>query len=127
MNHGLIPLVVFISMLSFGAARGAAQREQLELLDAKSSATQSAISIVGQVKNISSSDISGVTVYCDFQNASGRVVRSEPTNLETDPLKPNSSSEFKCSTKASPDIRGYSFRFDRMFGGALKAKDSRKK
>lgn len=114
-------------MFSFAAANSAAQKPSLELLEAKGSATQTAISIVGQVKNVASKDLSGVTVYCDFQSGSGKVVRSEESRLDTDPLAPNKVSEFKCSTKSSPEIKGYSFRFVSLFGGSLVAKDVRKK
>lgn len=121
-------MAVLIFALSIGARESAAQKPALELLDAKATANPSSISLAGQVKNISSNAITGVTVYCDFQNGSGRVVRTEPTTLETDPLKPNGTADFKCSTKASPEIKGYNMpRFERMFGGPLMVKDSRKK
>ena len=121
-------MAVTIFALSMGARESAAQKPALELLDAKASATSSSITLAGQVKNISSSDITGVTVYCDFQNGSGKVVRTEATTLEPDPLKPNGTAEFKCSTKASADIKGFNIpRFERLFGGPLGVKDSRKK
>lgn len=126
-HPGLISVFVLVAMFSFAAANSAAQKPSLELLEAKGSATQTAISIVGQVKNVASKDLSGVTVYCDFQSASGKVIRSEESRLDTDPLAPNKTSEFKCSTKSSPEIKGYSFRFVSLFGGALVAKDVRKK
>ena len=122
-----VRLVVFISLISVAATESMAQRPSIELLDVKASATQSAISLAGQVKNISPSDVRGVTVYCDFQNAAGKVVRTEQTNLKTDPLAPNKLSDFECSTKSSQDIKGYNFRFDRLFGGPLAIKDSRPK
>ena len=117
----LIPLLVLIALVSFTAAESAAQKPSLEL-EVKQSATQTSISLAGEVKNISTSDVSGVTVYCDFLNAGGKVVRTEQTNLETDPLSPNKVSEFKCSTKSSPEIKGYNLRFNRMFGGPLVVK-----
>lgn len=104
----------------------AAQRPSLEL-EVKQSATQTSISLAGEVKNISASDVSGVTVYCDFLGGNGKVVRTEETNLETDPLPPNKVSSFKCSTKSSPEIKGYNLRFNRMFGGPLVVKPSAKK
>ena len=124
----LVPMAVMIFALSIGARESAAQKPALELLDAKAAATTSSITLSGQVKNISSSDITGVTVYCDFQNGSGKVVRTEPTTLETDPLKPNGTADFKCSTKAGPEVKGYNMpRFERLFGGPLVVKDGRKK
>lgn len=121
-------MAVSIFLLSWGAKNSAAQKPALELLDAKAAATSSSITLSGQVKNISASDITGVTVYCDFQNGSGRIVRTEQTTLETDPLKPNGTADFKCSTKAGPEIRGFNIpRFERLFGGPLVVKDSRKK
>jgi hypothetical protein len=127
-SRGFIPAIVLMAVISIAAKDGAAQqRPALELLDAKGAATTTTITLTGQVKNISPSDISSVTVYCDFQGAGGTVVRTEESKLETDPLKPNSTSEFKCSTKAGPDIKGYNFRFARLFGGPLAVKDSRKK
>ena len=124
----IAPMAVMIFALSVGARESAAQKPSLELLDAKAAASGANITLSGQVKNVSSSDITGVTVYCDFQNGTGKVVRTEATTLETDPLKPNGTAEFKCSTKASADIKGYNIpRFERLFGGALVVKDSRKK
>ena len=114
LNPGVVPVIVFMAVFSFAARNGMAQREQLELLDAKGAATQTAINIVGQVKNISTSDISGVTVYCDFTGAGGKVVNTEQTNFDKDPLKPNAQAEFKCSTKASPEIKSFGFRFDQI-------------
>jgi len=124
---GLMPALVVFAMISFAAVNCAAQKPSLELLDSKASASQTAISVVAQVKNISTSDISGVTVYCDFVNASGRIVRTEQSSFETDPLKPNSTSQFKCETKVSPDIKSFKYRFERMFGGPLIVKAPAKK
>ena len=124
---GWIPVFAIITVFSFAAANGFAQRPSLELLDAKGSATQTSINIVGQVKNVATKDLSGITVYCDFQSASGKTIRTEEGRLDVDPLKPNSNSEFKCSTKASPDVRGFGFRFVSLFGGPLTVKDVRKK
>ena len=127
-NRIFMPMAGLIFLLSLGAKDSAAQKPALELLDAKAAATSGAITLSGQVKNISTSDITGVTVYCDFQNGSGRVVRTEQTTLETDPLKPNGTADFKCSTKAGADIKGYNMpRFERLFGGPLVVKDGRKK
>jgi hypothetical protein len=122
-----MPLLVFVCFVSLDAVEVFAQKPLLELLDAKATASATAINIVGQVKNISSSDIRGVTVYCDFQGAGGKVMRTEETKLDIDPLAPDKTTEFKCSTKAGADIKGYSFRFDRLFGGPILPKDSRKK
>jgi hypothetical protein len=122
-----IPVFALIAIFSFAAAALAQQRPSLELLEGKASATQTAINVVGQVKNVAGKDLSGITVYCDFQNASGKTIKSEEGKLETDPLKPNGTSEFKCSTKSSPDVRGFGFRFVSLFGGPLAVKDVRKK
>ena len=126
-NPGLIPLVALISMISFAARESAAQRPGLEMMDVKQSATQTAISLTGQVKNISPSNISGVTVYCDFLNGAGKVARTEQSTLEPDPLLPNKVAEFKCSTKSGSEIKGYNFRFDRLFGGPIVVKPMQKK
>ena len=124
----LIPVMSLIALISVAASDGAAQRPSLELVDVKQSATVTTISLVGEVKNVSTSDVSGVTVYWDFLNGAGKVVRTEQTNLDTDPLKPNATSEFKVSTKASPEIKGYGIpRFERIFGGPLAVRDARKK
>ncbi len=125
--HNWVPLVALIALTSFSAAEGAAQKPSLELSDVKQSATASSISLAGEVKNVSSGDVSGVTVYCDFLGAGGKIVRTEQTTLEPDPLSPNKVATFKCSTKASPEIKGYNFRFDRMFGGPLVVKPAPKK
>jgi hypothetical protein len=120
----LAPVFVFIVAISVAASSGLAQRPALELQDVKQSASQTAVTLAGQVKNISSSDISGVTVYCDFQGAGGKVMRTEETRLDKDPLKPNVAASFSCSTKSSPDIRGYGLRFIRLFGGPLAVKSA---
>ena len=124
----LIPVVSLMALITVGARDGAAQRPALDLIDVKQSATATTISLVGEVKNVSNSEVSGVTVYWDFLNGAGKVVRTEQTSLDTDPLKPNSVSEFKVSTKASPEIKGYGIpRFERLFGGPLVVRDARKK
>jgi hypothetical protein len=115
-----MPLLAALVYISIAAVQSQAQaRPSLELLDVKPAATQTAITLEGQVKNISSSDIHGVTVYCDFNGASGKPVRTEPTTLDPDPLSPNKVAQFKCSTKSSQEIKGYNVRFERLFGGPL--------
>ena len=101
-------------------------RSQMELLETKQSATQSTIDIVGQVKNVSTREVSGVTVYCDFQDASGKSVRVVQGHLEIDPLAPNKISQFRVSTPASAAIKRFNVTFAEMFGGKLVTKDSRK-
>ena len=123
---GWSPVFAIICSLSF-AAQGLAQRPSLELLAANATATQTTINVAGQVKNVAGKDLSGITVYCDFQNSGGKTIRTEESTLETDPLTPNKTSDFKCSTKSSPDVRGFSFRFVSLFGGPLVVKDVRKK
>ena len=95
--------------------------------DTKISATQSTIDISGQVKNISTREVSGVAVHCDFQDASGKSVRVVQGQLETDPLPPNKISSFKVSTSYSASIKRFNVTFSQMFGGPLVTKDSRKK
>ena len=101
-------------------------RSQMELLETKQSATQTTIDIVGQVKNISTREVSGVTVYCDFQDAAGKSVRVVEGQLDTDPLAPNKISTFKISTRSSPEIKRFNVTFAQIFGGRLVTKDSRK-
>jgi len=116
---GVTPVFILITLFSFAAAEGLAQKYSLELVEAKGSATQTSIIVEGQVKNITTKDLSGITVYCNFRGAGGKIVRTEESTLETDPLPPNKESEFKCSTKASPEIKDYAFRFVSLFGGEL--------
>ncbi|MBI3933842.1 MAG: hypothetical protein HY316_04065 [Acidobacteria bacterium] len=114
-------------LIRFGAVSAAAQaRPSMELLETKTSQTQSAIEVVGQVKNISTRPVEGVTVFCDFQDASGKTVKREQGSLDTDPLAPNKISTFKISTASSAAIRGFKITFGQMFGGPLVTKDSRK-
>lgn len=103
-----------------------AQRPQMELLETKLSVTQDTINLAGQVKNISPREVSGVTVFCDFQNSSGKSVQVLQGHLDTDPLPPNKISEFKISTKYNPEIKRFNVTFGEMFGGRLVTKDSRK-
>ena len=109
-----------------GAAPRTTQRSAMELLEARQSATQDAINIVGQVKNISGKEVSGVTVLCDFQDSSGKSIRVEQGYLETDPLAADATSAFKISTRYDANIKRFNVTFREMFGGALATKDSRK-
>jgi hypothetical protein len=114
-------------VMALGAARGQAQaRPSMELLETKQSATQSTLEITGQVKNISPSPVSGVTVICDFLDASGKSIKREQGSLDTDPLASNKVSTFKITTAYSAGIKGFKVNFGRMFGGPLVLKDSRK-
>ena len=108
------------------AATPRATSGAMELLETRQSATQETISIVGQAKNTYTRDVSGVTVYCDFQDASGNSIRVEQGTLKTDPLPPNTVSEFRVSTAYDPAIKRFNVSFAEMFGGKLVTKDSRK-
>lgn len=107
------------------AERAPVDRSQMELLQTRQSATQTTISIVGQVKNISTREVSGVTVSYDFQDANGGSLRVEQGNLEKDPLAPNEISEFRINTRYSEDIKRFNVTFAQLFGGPLVTKDSR--
>ncbi|MBI4442213.1 MAG: hypothetical protein HY649_02425 [Acidobacteria bacterium] len=119
-------LLIGAVLLASSASAYAVQRPAMELLEAKQSATQDAISIVGKVKNISGREVSGVTVYCNFQDAGGKTIRTEQGFLDTDPLAADQTSGFKINTKYDPSIKRFSVTFGSMFGGALVTKDSRK-
>lgn len=98
----------------------------MELLETKISATQEALTIVGQVKNTYARDVRGVTVYCDFQDSSSQTIQVEEGTLKTDPLPPNTVSEFRFSIKYNPEIKRFNVTFAELFGGKLITKDSRK-
>lgn len=100
-------------------------RSQMELLEARQSATQTTITLVGRVKNISTRQVSGVSVSVNFQDANGNSVRVEQTSLATDPLPPDATSEFRVTTPYSEGIRRFSVSFAELFGGPLIMKDSR--
>jgi hypothetical protein len=102
-----------------------ADRSQMELLEAKQSATQTTITIVGKVKNISSREVMGVAVSVNFQDADGNSLKVEQGNLVTDPLPPNETSDFKITTPYSTNIKRFSVSFAELFGGPLIMKDSR--
>lgn len=120
----ILPALV---LLVFTVVRGEAQgRPSMELLETKPSRTQTSLVIVGKVKNISPREVSGVTVYIDFQDAKGKSIKREQGHLDTDPLKPNQISEFKISTPDNPAIQRFNVTFAEMFGGPLVTKDSRK-
>jgi hypothetical protein len=124
MGLAILPVML---VMALAAVRGAAQaRPSMELLETKQSATQSSLEIVGQVKNISPREVSGVTVYCDFMDASGKRIKREQGRLDTDPLAPNKTSSFKISTAYDAGIKRFNVTFGQMFGGALATKDSRK-
>src|SRR3990172_1314613 len=99
------------------AAPRTTQRSAMELLEARQSATQDAINIVGQVKNISGKEVSGVTVLCDFQDSSGKSIRVEQGYLGTDPLAADATSAFKISTRYDANIKRFNVTFCEMFGG----------
>ena len=107
-------------------AQKPASRASMELLETKQTATQSSLEITGQVKNISKSEVNGVTVFCDFMDASGKSIKREQTTLDTDPLAPNKISTFKVSTPYNAAIKRFNVTFSQMFGGPLVTKDSRK-
>ena len=100
-------------------------RSQMELLETRQSATQTTITIVGRVKNVSQREVTGVAVSADFQDANGRSVRVEQGHLERDPLPPNEISEFRITTPANQNIKRFSVTFAELFGGPLLMKDSR--
>ncbi len=124
--RSLRPLLVAMALISLAFVESAAQRPQMELLETKISATQTTIDIAGQITNISPREVSGVIVYCDFQDSSGQSIRIERGNLETDPLPAGESSAFQISTKYSAEIKRFNVTFGRIFGGPLVTKDSRK-
>ena len=97
----------------------------MELLEANQSATQTTITLVGQVKNVTTREVSGVTVSVNFQDADGNSVRVEQGMLATDPLLPDATSEFQITTPYSEGIRRFSVSFAEIFGGPLIMKDSR--
>jgi hypothetical protein len=113
-------------LLSVGGAYAQSARPSMELLETKTSQTQTSIDVVGQVKNISTRPVEGVAVNCDFQDAGGRTVKTAQGSLTTDPLAPQKTSEFKCSTPSNAAIKGFKVRFAQLFGGPLAMKDSRK-
>ena len=52
-----------MALIFLSVQEGKAQHPQMELLNTKISATQTTLEIVGQVKNITPRDVSGVTVF----------------------------------------------------------------
>jgi len=121
-----VPAIVLLAAAAVNSSAQTGARASMELLETKTSQTQSSIDIVGQVKNISPRPVEGVSVYCDFQDAGGRTVKTEQGTLATDPLAPSKISQFKCSTASSSAVKGFKVRFAQMFGGPLVTKDSRK-
>lgn len=127
-----VAIAVAVLAVAIGAMRSGAQtakpgaRVSMELLDTKIAATNSAIEITGQVKNVSARPVEGVTVHYDFQDASGKSVKREQGPLATDPLAPNKISEFKVSTPYNANIKRFNVTFSQVFGGPLATKDSRK-
>ncbi len=119
------PLLLAVALLSLAAVEGTAQRASMELLETNIAATQTAINIDGQVKNISPREVSGVEVYCNFQNMDGESIRIERGYLDTDPLAAGETSTFKISTKYDANIKRFNVTFRRTFGGPLVIKDSR--
>ncbi len=123
--YSMRPLLLAVALLSLAAVEGRAQRASMELLETKIAATQTAINIDGQVKNISPREVSGVEVYCNFQNMAGESIRVERGYLDTDPLAAGETSTFKISTKYDANIKRFNVTVGRTFGGPLVTKDSR--
>ena len=107
------------------AAPAAVDRTQMELLETRQSATQTTITIVGRVKNVSPREVMGVGVSTDFQDANGGSLRVEQGHLERDPLPPNEISEFRITTPYNANIKRFNVNFAELFGGPLVMKDSR--
>jgi len=97
----------------------------MELLETRQSATQTTITIVGRVKNVSQREVAGVAVSTDFQDATGRSLRAEQGSLARDPLPPNETSEFRITTPYNENIKRFNVNFAELFGGPLVMKDSR--
>ncbi len=125
---GTVTVLVVVTSMGIAAVNARAQaRASMELLETKANATaQNTLEIVGQVKNISTRPVSGVTVYCDLQDASGKSLRVVQGHLGTDPLAANKISEFRLSAPYSAEIKRFNVTFGQMFGGPLTTKDSRK-
>ena len=100
-------------------------RSQMELLETRQSATQTTITLIGRVKNVSPREVMGVAVSTDFQDANGRSIRVEQGNLVRDPLPPNEISEFRITTPYNENIKRFNVNFAELFGGPLVMKDSR--
>jgi hypothetical protein len=97
----------------------------MELLETRQSATQTTITLIGRVKNVSPREVMGVAVSTDFQDANGRSIRVEQGNLVRDPLPPNEISEFRVTTPYNENIKRFNVNFAELFGGPLVMKDSR--
>jgi hypothetical protein len=97
----------------------------MELLETRQSATQTTITLIGRVKNVSPREVMGVAVSTDFQDANGRSLRVEQGNLVRDPLPPNEISEFRVTTPYNENIKRFNVNFAELFGGPLVMKDSR--
>lgn len=125
---GWMTVLAVVTSMGLAAVSARAQaRASMELLETKATATaQNTLEIVGQVKNISTRPVSGVTVYCDLQDANGKSLRVVQGHLETDPLPADKISQFKLSAPYSAEIKRFNVTFGQMFGGALVTKDSRK-
>lgn len=100
-------------------------RSEMELLETRQSATQTTITIVGRVKNVSQREVTGVAVSTDFQDANGRSLHVEQGSLVRDPLPPNETSEFRITTPYNENIKRFNVTFAELFGGPLVMKDSR--
>jgi hypothetical protein len=122
----LASVAILIGTAALESRAQTAARASMELLETKTSQTQTAIEVVGQVKNISPRPVEGVAVSCDFQDAGGRTVKTEQGSLATDPLAAGKTSQFKCSTASNAAVKGFKVRFAQLFGGPLAMKDSRK-
>jgi len=125
---GSVTVLAVVTWMGIAAVSARAQaRASMELLETKATATaQNTLEIVGQVKNISPRPVSGVTVYCDLQDANGKSLRVVQGHLETDPLPADKISQFKLSGPYSAEIKRFNVTFGQMFGGPLVTKDSRK-
>ena len=125
--RGTAAVLAVVAWMAIATVSARAQaRASMELLETKPTVTAQTLEIVGQVKNISAGDVSGVTVYCDLQDANGKSLRVVQGHLETDPLAANKISQFKVSAPYSAEIKRFNVTFSRMFGGPLVTKDSRK-
>jgi hypothetical protein len=79
--------------------------------------------IEGQVKNVSGERLAGTRIVLTFYDKQGRLVTSDVTYPEYDPLMPGQSSPFKSMTAANPAIETYTVEFAARGGEQLPAMD----
>ena len=91
----------------------------LELTAISKKRNSSTLKVNGTVKNVSQKALFSVQLYIHFQDASGKVFRTDHAPLSHPDLDPGQSSEFSLFKPWDPEIRNFKMEFQNSQGKSL--------